>query len=63
MFWGTRGGRHGWGYAPIDDEGDPALADVTWLPVASSIAPDLLAEHVRRLLAEGAPLAGAERQR
>lgn len=53
VFWGSRGGRRGWGCAPLDGAGDPALDAVTWLPVAASIAPDLLVEHLRGLFAEG----------
>lgn len=53
VFWGTRGGRRGWGCASLDAAGAPALDAVTWLPVAPSIAPDLLAEHLRGLFANG----------
>ncbi|GAA4115487.1 hypothetical protein GCM10022284_68210 [Streptomyces hundungensis] len=61
VFWGARGGRQGWGCAPLDAAGDPALDAVTWLPVTRILAPALLAAHVQRLLAEGAPSGGAER--
>ncbi|MFF0155950.1 hypothetical protein ACFYRY_00140 [Streptomyces sp. NPDC005263] len=53
VFWGTRGGRQGWGCASLDAAGNPALDAVTWLSVAPSIAPDLLAEHLRGLFAGG----------
>ncbi|WP_409467279.1 hypothetical protein [Streptomyces sp. HC307] len=62
VFWGTRGGRHGWGFAPLDAAGDPALDVVTWLPVAPSIAPALLAEHLRGLIAEGVTTPSVERR-
>ncbi|MFD8806182.1 hypothetical protein [Streptomyces sp. NPDC059597] len=60
VFWGTRGGHRGWGCAPLDAAGDPALDALTWLPLAPSIAPDLLAGHLRRLFAEG--VAAPERE-
>lgn len=53
VFWGARGGRRGWGCASLDAAGDPVLDAVTWLPVAPSIAPDLLTERLRGLFAEG----------
>ncbi|MEW2129505.1 hypothetical protein [Streptomyces sp. NPDC005435] len=53
VFWGVRGGRRGWGCAPLDAAGGPALDAVTWLPVAPWVAPGLLVGQLRRLFAEG----------
>ncbi|MFD4538852.1 hypothetical protein [Streptomyces bauhiniae] len=54
VFWGTRDARRGWGCASLDAAGNPVLEAVTtWLPVAPSVAPGLLAGHLRRLFAEG----------
>ncbi|MFG2339505.1 hypothetical protein [Streptomyces yangpuensis] len=61
VFWGTRGARRGWGYAPLDAAGNPLLETAAWLPVAPSVAPALLTGHLRHLFAEGAAAPELER--
>lgn len=61
VFWGTRGARRGWGCASLDAAGNPVLEAATWLPVAPSVAPNLLAEHLRHLFVEGVATPEPER--
>ncbi|MFD7527366.1 hypothetical protein ACFV8E_07015 [Streptomyces sp. NPDC059849] len=53
VFWGTRGGHHGWGCAPLDAKGDPLLTTATWLPVHPKVAPSVLANQLSHLFADG----------
>lgn len=62
VFWGTGGGRQGWGCAPLDADGDPELRSVTWLPLAPSVTPDELAGEPLRLFTEGVETPGASRR-
>lgn len=53
VFWGTRSTRRGWGCASLDAAGNPLFEAITWLPLPPSVAPGLLAEHLRYLFDKG----------